>query len=170
MLPVLLHNRNFTASEQRVANPLGAQAKSLCSVARCLHALVLAATLNKFNLVPFRCVDEGDLTAAAGMRPVGQGITFCSSVLRERIQIIHFKGKMGQIGPNNYRPAFVKFANLNFLITTGRLEKYELRPTTRGLAADLLEPEDIFIEGDRFLQIVHAIARVQEFLDHVLCY
>ena len=77
---------------------------------------------------------------------------------------------MGEIGANYYRPALIEFANLNFLIAAGRLQKYKLRTAPGGLTPSFLESENILVEGNRFLQVVYAIARVQQFLDHSLPY
>ena len=68
---------------------------------------------------------------------------------------------MGEIGADHYRPAFVKFANLNFLVATGRFQKNELRSATRGLTPNLIEPKNILVERDGFRQVMYAIARVQ---------
>ena len=68
---------------------------------------------------------------------------------------------MRQIRADHYRPALVEFANLNFLVATGGLQKNELRPATRALTPNLFEAENISVERNSFLQVVHAIARMQ---------
>ena len=67
------------------------------------------------------------------MRSVGERVTFCRRLFRELFEVVHFKGEMGEIGADHYRPALVKFANLNFLVAAGRFQKNELRSATRGL-------------------------------------
>jgi hypothetical protein len=73
-------------------------------------------------------------------------MTFRRRFFRELIQVVHLKREMGEVGSNHNRPAFVEFANLNFLVAIGRFQKHELRTATRRLAANLFETEDIFIK------------------------
>ena len=83
------------------------------------------------------------------MRSVGERVTFCRRLFRELFEVVHFKGEMGEIGADHYRPAFVKFANLDFLVATGRFQKNQLRATARGLAPNLIEPKNILTMGYR---------------------
>ena len=82
-------------------------------------------------------------------------------MLRELVQIFYFKSKVRQVWTDDDRSALVKFAKLNFLIAARRFQKKELRTAPRSVAANLLETENVFVEGNGLLQIVYAIAGVQ---------
>src|SRR2546422_3538116 len=126
--------------------------------------------LYQFDLVTFGRVDERNFAAATCMRHVRQRITFRSRFSRELFQVVHFKCQMREVRTNHDRPALIEFANLNLLFALGGFQENELRAATGCLAVQLLEPEDIFIERDRFFQILHAITGVQEFFDHTVSY
>src|SRR6266508_311718 len=104
------------------------------------------------------------------MRAIGKRMAFCLRVLSETFQIVHFKREMGKVGPDHYRPALVKFTNLNLLVAVRCFQKHELRSATGSVTAKLLKSQHILIKRNRFLQILYAVARVQQFLDHGLSY
>src|SRR5437868_13899011 len=104
------------------------------------------------------------------MWSIGQWMPFRSGVLREFLQVVHFKSEVRQIGANLYRAALIEFTNFYLLVAAGRLEKNELRTAPRCVATDFFQPEHVFIKGDSFLQVMHAIAGVQQSLDHPACY
>src|SRR6266496_309829 len=93
-------------------------------------------------------------------------MAFCLRVLSETFQIVHFKREMSKVGPDHYRPALVKFTNLNLLVAVGCFQKHELRPAPGSVTTELLESQNILVERNRFLQVLYAISRVQQFLDH----
>ena len=82
-------------------------------------------------------------------------------MLRELVQIFYFKSKVRQVWTDDDRSALVKFAKLNFLIAARRFQKNELLAAPRSVAANLLETENVLVEGNGLLQIVYAIAGVQ---------
>src|SRR5439155_5022656 len=82
--------------------------------------------LDQFDLVAFRCVNEGNSTAIRRMWSVRQRIAFCRGVFGELVQIVDFKSEMRQIGADDNRAAPVKFADLNFLIAAWCFEEDEL--------------------------------------------
>src|SRR5205809_5633018 len=104
------------------------------------------------------------------MRPVRQRVTFSGCVFRKLVQIIHFECEMRQIGTNLHRTALIKFAKLDFLVATWCFQEDELRSAARCVSSNLFESENILIKRNRFLQVMYAIARVQQFLDHGLRY
>src|SRR5437660_3887236 len=125
------------------------------------NSLQIATALDQFNLVAFRRVDESDLAAArAFMGTVRKGITFGCRLAREFIQIVHFEGKMGEIRTDYDRSALVEFVNFNFLLALWRFEKNQLRPAPGRVAANFLQPKNVFIKRDRFLQVLHPIPGV----------
>jgi len=81
-------------------------------------------------------------------------------MLRELVQIFYFKSKVRQVWTDDDRSALVKFAKLNFLIAARRFQKNELRTAPRSVTPNLLQPQNILIERDRFFQVVYAVARV----------
>src|SRR5437016_10718988 len=97
-------------------------------------------------------------------------MTFCGRMFREIFQIVHFKSEVRKIGADYYRPALIEFTNLNLLVALGCFQKHKLRSATGSMTAKLLESQHILVERNRFLQIVDAIAGVQQFLDHDLSY
>ncbi len=82
-------------------------------------------------------------------------------MLRELVQIFYFKSKVRQVWTDDDRSALVKFAKLNFFVAARRFQKNELRAAPRSVAANLLETENVLVEGNGLLQIVYAIAGVQ---------
>src|SRR5947199_5420717 len=97
-------------------------------------------------------------------------MAFCLCVLSETFKIVHFKREVRKVGPDYYRPALVEFTDLNLLVALGCFQKHKLRSATGSVTAKLLESQHILVERNRFLQIVDAIAGVQQFLDHGLSY
>ena len=82
-------------------------------------------------------------------------------MVRKLIEVVHFKGEMRQIGADHYRPALIKFSNLDFFVAAGGFQKDELRAAPGCLTSNLFQSENVLIERDGFLQVMHAIARVQ---------
>src|SRR5204862_6800771 len=97
-------------------------------------------------------------------------LAFCGGLVREHFQIAHCESGVGKIGADHYRPALMKFTNLNLLVTLGCVQKHKLRSATGSVTAKLLESQHILVERNRFLQVVDAIAGVQQFLNHGLSY
>src|SRR6266550_1323301 len=91
----------------------------------CVQILFLTA-LDKFDLIAFRCVNEGNSTAVRGMWSVRQRMAFCRGVFGELVQIVDFKCEMRQIGADDNRAALVEFAYLNFLIAAWCFQEDEL--------------------------------------------
>ena len=91
----------------------------------CVQILFLAV-LDKFNLIAFRCVNEGNSTAIRRMWSVRQRMALCRRVLGELVQIVDFKREMRQIGADDNRAAPVEFAYLNFLIAAWCFQEDEL--------------------------------------------
>src|SRR5215475_14482458 len=104
------------------------------------------------------------------MGAIRQRITFRLGVLGELFHILHFKSQMSKVGTHRYWAAIVKFTDLDLLIAMGCFQKYELRSATRRVSPKFLQSQHLFVERDRFLQVVDAIARMQQFLDHGLFY
>src|SRR6266496_1988455 len=97
-------------------------------------------------------------------------MTFCCCLFRELLKIVHFKCEMRKVWADHDRPALVKFTNLNLLVAVRCFQKHELRPAPGSVTTELLESQNILVERNRFLQILYAISRVQQFLDHGLSY
>ena len=56
--------------------------------------LRFSSSLDQFDVVAFRRVDESNFSGPSRMRPVRQWITFCRRFLREFFQIVHLKSEM----------------------------------------------------------------------------
>src|SRR5947208_10881925 len=95
-------------------------------------------------------------------------MTFCGRMFRETFQSVHFKSEVRKIGADHRRPALIKFTNLNLLVALGCFQKHKLRSATGSVTAKFLKSQHILVERNRFLHVVDAIARVQQFLDHGL--
>src|SRR5262245_57385086 len=78
--------------------------------------ILFLTPLDKFDLVTFRCVNEGNSSAVRRMWSVRQWITFCRSVLGELVQVVDLKCEVRKIGADDNRAASVEFADLNLLI------------------------------------------------------
>ena len=85
---------------------------------------------------------------------------------RELLDIVHFESQVRQIGADDDRAALVKFAQLNLLFAARRFEEDQLRPAPGSVPARFFKTEDVSIKRNGFLEIGHAIARVQETFDH----
>ena len=64
------------------------------------------------------------------------------------------------------RSALIELADLNLLLALRRFEEDQLRAAPGSVPARFLQAEHVPVEVDRFLQILHPIASVQEFLYH----
>jgi hypothetical protein len=71
-------------------------------------------------------------------------------VLRELVQIFYFKSKMRQVWADDDRSALVKFADLNFFVAARRFQKNKLRAAPRSVTPNLLQPQNIPVERNRF--------------------
>ena len=100
------------------------------------------------------------------MRTVAQGISLRRSLRGEFLDIIDLEGEVGQIRTHDHRAAFIELAQLDFLVALGGLEEDELRAASAGAPAGFLEAEHVLVETHGFVQILHAIAGVKQFLDH----
>ena len=94
------------------------------------------------------------------MRSVGKRITLGRRFPRELFEIIHLEGEMGHVRPDDYGSALIELAELDFFIAFRRSQKNKLRTAARGVAASLLQSEDVLVKCDRFFQIGHAITSV----------
>ena len=93
---------------------------------RIAYKILFLTALDEFDLVTFRCVNEGNSTAVRGMWSVRQWMAFCRGVFGELVQIVDFKCEMRQIGTDDNRAALVEFAYLNFLIAAWCFQEDEL--------------------------------------------
>src|SRR6266513_4922925 len=93
-----------------------------------------APGLDQFNFVTFWRIDKCNRAPfAMRMRPVGERIPLGRSLSCEFFQIVHFKGKMGQVRSNHYWTAFIILATLDLFFALGRFKKNELRAAPRGV-------------------------------------
>ena len=123
--------------------------------------------LDQLDLVPFRCVYEGDDGAGRGVvRAVAEGITLRCRLLGKGLQIGDFKGKVGQIGAHLHGAAGIILADLDEFLAPGGLEKDELRSASAFAAAHLLQTQHISVEADSLLKVVNAVAGMKELCDH----
>ena len=87
-------------------------------------------------------------------------------MLGKSLDILDLEGQVRDVGAHIDGAAGVELANLDFFLAPWRLEKDQLRAPRRGVAAGLLQAEDIAIKGGRFLQIGDSIAGMEESLHH----
>ena len=121
-----------------------------------------APALDQFNFVSFGRVDKGDRTAVAmRMRAIGERITFGRSLFCEFCQIVHLERKMGKIGSNHNRAAFVVLAKLDFLFASRRFEEYQLRAAPGSVPPRFLQSQNVLIKGNRLFQIGYPITGMQ---------
>ena len=73
---------------------------------------------------------------------------------------------MSQIGTDFNRTALIEFTELNFFVASGRFKKNQLRSAAGGMTSDLLQAENVSVEGHCLFKIFDPIARVQEFGYH----
>src|SRR5262245_9281412 len=100
--------------------------------------MLFLSSLDKFDLVTFRCVNEGNSSTVGRMWSVRQRITFCRSMLGELVHVVDLKCKVRKIGADDNRAASVEFADLNLLIAARCFQEDELRPAPGGVATNLL--------------------------------
>jgi len=119
-------------------------------------------TLNQFNFVTFRRIDECDGAAVTErMGAIRERVAFSRSLFREFCQIIHLKCEMGQIRPDDDRAALVIFADLDLFFASRSLEENQLRSASGGVPPCFLQAKDVSVKRDRLLQIGYAITGVQ---------
>lgn len=100
------------------------------------------------------------------MRTIRQRVTFGRSLAREFFHVLDLEREMSQIRTNLNRTALIEFAELDFFFASGRLKKDQLRSAAGGMTPNLLQSENVPVEGHCLFQIFDPIARVQEFGDH----
>src|SRR4029453_8807412 len=88
--------------------------------------ILFLTVLDQFDLIAFRCVNEGNSTAVRRMWSVRQRMAFCGGVFGELVQVVDFKCEVRQIGADDNRAAPIEFAYLNFLFAAWRFQKHEL--------------------------------------------
>lgn len=86
----------------------------------------------------------------------------------EGLNVIDLECQVGQVGADLDRAARVKFTDLDEFLAPGRFEEDELGASPARAAADLLQAEDIAVEGNGLFQVGNAVPRVEELLDHPL--
>ena len=124
------------------------------------------AFLDQLDFVAFGRVNEGKGRAArTGRRAVGIFQAVFGQVLRKSVEAVHLERQMREIGLDRHGSAAGEMADFNFLVAFGRLEKDEFRAARRSVPLDFLEAEDFAVESHRAFQIIHAVARMQEFCD-----
>ena len=124
------------------------------------------ALLNEFDFVAFGRVNEGEGCAAGTRRrAIGEFHAEFFQMLRKFVEAVHLERQMGEVGLDRYGAAAREVADFNFLIAFRRLEKNQFGAARRFVPLDFLEAEDVAIEFHGALQIVHAVARVQQFCD-----
>jgi hypothetical protein len=129
---------------------------------------IVFALLYQFDFVTFRRVNEREHgSGGARRRTVGIFQAVFGKVLAEFFEVVHLERQMREVGLHLYRAAGRETANFNLLVAGRRLEKNELRTTRRFVPLDFFEAEHVAIKLYRAFQIVHAIARVQQFCDFV---
>ncbi len=124
--------------------------------------------LDEFDFIPFRSVDKGDFAVSVGVGAVGEGVAEFGGVLGEGGEIGYFEGEVGQVGSDDDRSAFVKFADFDHLLALGGFQKDELGTPARCGAANFFEPEHLFIKGDGFFQVGNPVTCMKQFGDHLL--
>ena len=126
----------------------------------------LGGTLNELNLVTLGRVNESD---SASIRfhvgSIGVGHAVRAKMFFEFSETIDLESKMREIGLDLNRAAGWEMANLNFLLAFGSFEENEFGAARRFVAARFGQAENIFIKGDRFFEVAHAIACVQKFFN-----
>ena len=122
--------------------------------------------MNQFDFVAFRRVNEGKYRASgSGGRAVGKLQAVFGQVLAEFLKAVHLEREMGEVGLHLHRAAAGKIRDFDLLLAAGRLEKNEFRAARRFVPPDFLEAQHVAVKFHRAFQIVHAIARVQQFRD-----
>jgi hypothetical protein len=81
------------------------------------------------------------------------------------VEACDFKGEVREVGLDFYGFTFWEMANLDFFVAFWRFEKNEFRAARRFVPANFFEAENLAIKFHRAFEIVHAIARVQQFCD-----
>jgi hypothetical protein len=91
-------------------------------------------------------------------------------VLAKLFKAFHLKSQMRQIGLDLNRPAGREIAKLNQFLAAGGFHENQFGPARRFMAAGFFQAQNVFVEFDRFFEVVDAIARMQKFgsLAHAL--
>lgn len=126
----------------------------------------LGGTLNELDFVTLGSVDESNSAAIRfHVRAIGIGHAVCAEMFFKFSETIDLESEMREIGLDLNRAAGWEMANLNFLLAFGSFEENELGAARRFVAARFGQAENIFIKGDRFFEVAHAIACVQKFFN-----
>jgi len=72
------------------------------------------------------------------------------------------KGEMGEVGLDVDGTAGGKGADLDEFFAVGGFEEDEFRAAWGFVAAGFFEAKDVFVEGDGALEVVHAVAGVEQ--------
>jgi hypothetical protein len=127
----------------------------------------LGVALDKLDFVTFGGIDKSEHATGTLGGAIAEGITFGGCVFGKSFKILHLKSKMGEIGPDGHRTTARIIGDFDQLLAFGSFEENELGAAWRLVTFDLLQSQNVLVEGDGFLQVINAIAGVQEFGNHV---
>ena len=102
------------------------------------------------------------------MRSVAEWVALGCGLLGKALKIRDLESQMGQIGPYHNRAAGVVLADLDFFVAFGGLKKDQLGTASALTSTNFLQAKDITVKGDRFFEVLNAIASVEESGDHCL--
>jgi len=125
--------------------------------------------LDQLHFVTLGGVNEGDDRARGGvMRSVAERVALRCGLLGKRFQICDLEGEMSEVRSYHHGAAGVILADLDFLGAPGGLQKNQLGTASALAPADFLEAQHIAVKGNGLLEVLNAIASVEESGDHVL--
>lgn len=127
----------------------------------------LGVALDEFDFVTFRSVDEGEDAAGALRGAVAEGVTLGGGVFGEGFEVFYLKGEVGEVGAYGDRAAGRIVGDFDEFFAFGCFEENEFGAARGFVTSDFLKPEDVFVEGDGFLQVFDAVSGVQKFGNHV---
>src|SRR5437879_3547661 len=124
----------------------------------------LLPPLNQLNLVAFRRVDEGE-DAAGGGRGGAVGVFQAESreVFAEFFEVVHLEGQVRQVRLHLHRTARRETAQFNLFLALRRFEEDQFRAARGFVPAHFLQAQHVLVKLHGLLEIVHAVACVQQF-------
>src|SRR5947207_364505 len=126
-------------------------------------------TLNQFDLVPFRRIDERNRpTIAIRMRPVGKRITFFRRLAGKLLDVVDLESQMREVGTDDDGTALIELTDFDLFLAAGSFKENQLRTAAGGVASRFLQTEDVSVEGNRFFEVSHPITSVEKLLYHCL--
>jgi hypothetical protein len=123
--------------------------------------------LDEFDFVAFGGVNEGEVGAGgfADGGAVGVGYAFGGEVFAEFFEVVHLEGEVGEVGLDFDGAGAGVAGDFEEVVGVGGAEEGDFGAAGGFVAVEELEAEDVGVEVEGAVEVVNAVAGVEEFGD-----